>query len=49
LKILSDPTNDDYEHIRRWVGKDWHPDWFYKDLVKFDNPYKRWKGAFLEK
>lgn len=49
LRTLSDPTNEEYEHIRRWAGKDWHPDWFYKDLVKFENPYKRWRGAFLEK
>ena len=49
VKTLSDPTNDDYEEMKTWVGKDWNPDWFYKDLIHFDNPFKRWKIAFLEK
>ncbi len=49
LKTISDIGNDDYEDMKRWVGQDWKADWFYKDLVKFDDPYKRWKFAFLEK
>jgi hypothetical protein len=49
IDTISDPTNDDYEEMKRWIGKDWNPEWFYKDLVKFDNPYKRWKVAFLER
>ena len=49
LETLSDPTRDDYQDIKMWAGQDWNPEWFYKDLVKFDNPYKRWKSAFLEK
>jgi hypothetical protein len=49
IKTLSDTTNDDYEEMKEWVGNDWNPDLFYKDLVKFDDPYKRWKVAFLER
>lgn len=49
LTVLADPENEDYDSMRHWVGKDWNPDWFYKDLVEFDNPYKRWKVAFLER
>jgi hypothetical protein len=49
IKSLSDPENDDYEQMKTWVGKGWNPEWFYKDLVKFDNPYKRWKVAFLKR
>ena len=46
LKIISDPENDEYEDTKEWVGKEWHPDSFYKDLVIFDNPLKRFKEAF---
>jgi hypothetical protein len=35
--------------MKTWAGKDWNPELFYKDLVIFDNPYKRWRGAFPEK
>ena len=49
LKTLSDPENDDYEDMRTWVGEDWNPEKFGKNDVKFDNPYKRWNTAFLEK
>lgn len=49
VKTLSDPANEDFEDMKVWVGKDWNPDWFYKDLIRFDDPYKRWKKAFLEK
>ena len=49
LKTISDISDDDYEDMKIWTGQGWHPESFYKDLVKFDNPYKRWKYAFLEK
>lgn len=49
IETLSNPANDDYEEMKLWVGKDWNPELFYKALVIFDNPYKRWKTAFLEK
>lgn len=49
LKTLSNPEAEEYEEMRMWVGKDWDSEKFEKDAVKFDNPYKRWRGAFLEK
>lgn len=49
LKTISDIGNEDYEDMKIWIGQGWHPECFYKDLVKFDNPHKRWKVSFLEK
>jgi Plasmid pRiA4b ORF-3-like protein len=49
LKSISDIADEDYEDMKKWVGQGWHPECFYKDLVKFDNPYKRWRDSFLEK
>lgn len=49
LDTLSDPDHDDHEAMRTWVGEGWDPEKFNKDEVEFDNPYKRWKGAFLKK
>jgi hypothetical protein len=49
LKTISDIADEDYEDMKIWTGQGWHPECFYKDLVKFDNPYKRWRGSFLEK
>ena len=46
LKTISD---DDYEDMKIWTRQGCHPESFYKDFVKFDNPYKRWRGSFLEK
>lgn len=49
LETLSDSDHFDHEDMRTWVGKDWEPERFNRDGVNFDNPYKRWKYAFLEK
>ena len=49
LKTISDIANEDYEGMKVWAGQDWKPEWFYKDLVIFDDPYKRWRGSFLKK
>ena len=49
IETLSDPENDDHEKMKTWVGKGWNSEWFYKNLVKFDNPHKRWKAAFLKR
>ena len=48
LKTLSDPKHPDHEAMRTWAGENWDPEQFNKDEVKFDNPYKRWKIAFME-
>jgi hypothetical protein len=49
IKILSDPRHPDHKDMRRWAGKDWDPEKFDPGSIRFDNPYKRWKYAFLEK
>ncbi|MDH5399113.1 MAG: plasmid pRiA4b ORF-3 family protein [Cyclobacteriaceae bacterium] len=49
LKVLSDPKHADYHDTRTWVGEDYDPEYFDHEKVKFDDPYKRWTGAFLER
>jgi hypothetical protein len=49
IKTLSDLKNDDYKGMRIWAGRNWNAAKFDKNKVKFDDPYKRWKYAFLEK
>ncbi len=49
LNTLSNPESEDYQEMREWVGKNWHPENFDKSKIEFWNPYKRWKKAFLEK
>ena len=48
IETLSDPGHYDYEDMIKWAGKDWDPEKFSPSEVKFENPYKRWKYAFLE-
>jgi len=48
IDILADRDHEEHEEMRIWAGEDWHPDHFNPGEVKFDNPFKRWKGAFLE-
>jgi hypothetical protein len=47
--VLVDPKHEEHEETRVWVGEGWDPEKFNPDEVKFDNPYKRWVHAFLEK
>jgi hypothetical protein len=49
IKVLSNPKNPDYAEIKVWAGKKWNPEKFDKNDIKFEDPYKRWRGAFLEK
>jgi len=49
IDILSDPGHSDHEDMQTWAGKDWDPKYFDPDKVRFDNPYKRWQYAFLNK
>ena len=48
LKTISDPENEDYEDMKAWVGKDWNPEKFDKNSIKFYEPHKRWRTAFLK-
>jgi len=46
LNALSDPKHDDYSVMKRRVGRNWDPDKFDKNDIKFDDPNKRWRKAF---
>ena len=46
LEVLGDPRNEEYEDMTRWVGKQFDPEYFAPEKVKFDNPNKRWEHAF---
>ena len=46
LRIIADPTDEEYESTRRWVGRPYDPSAFDPKKVRFDNPQKRWDFAF---
>ena len=48
LETLANPKHPDHRDMRAWVGKDYDPERFNPDTVRFDDPYKRWKNAFLK-
>ncbi|HBB91360.1 MAG: hypothetical protein A2X22_09830 [Bacteroidetes bacterium GWF2_49_14] len=47
LRILADPADEEFDETLTWAGKNWDPEVFHPDQVRFDNPYKRWVYAFL--
>jgi hypothetical protein len=49
IDVLSNPENDDYESMKIWAGENWDADKFEANDVRFDDPYKRWRVAFLER
>ena len=48
LEALFDPSHPEHESPRRWIPRNWGPELFKPEKVRFDNPLKRWEGAFLE-
>jgi len=48
LEIFADSSNEEYEEMVSWLGKKYDADDFDAGKVKFENPKKRWKIAFLE-
>jgi len=48
LEIFKDSSNEEYEEMVSWLGKKYDADDFDAGKVKFENPKKRWKIAFLE-
>jgi len=48
LEVLSDPSDEEYDEMIEWLGKKYDPQEFEPEKVKFDNPKKRWEGAFSE-
>ena len=49
IEALSDPDHDDHKEILNWAGKDWDPRQFDTVNVRFDDPYKRWRNAFMDR
>jgi len=49
IETLSDTDHYDHKDMRMWVGEEWEPKRFDHRNVKFNNPYQRWKNAFLER
>ena len=43
VQALSDPKHSDHKNIRKWIGREWHPEAFNKNTVKFGNHCIRWK------
>ena len=48
IEVLSNITHSEYKELKTWAGKNWSPDYFNKDKIKFDNPFKRWETAFFK-
>lgn len=47
LDTLRNPDDPEREELKNWLG-DWNPDRFDKNKIEFYDPYKRWRGAFLD-
>jgi hypothetical protein len=48
IEVLSNPDDPEYEETKAWAGENWNPDYFNRAEITFDNPYRRWKNAFLK-
>ncbi len=48
LNIMANPRHPEYKEYRIWAGEKAETEKFNPESVRFTNPYKRWKGAFLE-
>jgi hypothetical protein len=48
LQILEDPDHDEYEGTIEWLGEDFDPDEFNAADIRFSDPEKRWRYAFLD-
>ncbi|MFV2058686.1 MAG: plasmid pRiA4b ORF-3 family protein [Thiohalomonadales bacterium] len=46
LEALADPDDEEHESMLEWLGGKYDPQEFVPGKVKFDNPTKRWRGAF---
>ena len=46
LKVLQDPSHQEYESMVQWVGCRYDPDLFDHKRVRFDSPRKRFRIAF---
>ena len=49
LAALKDRKHPEHKAMKRWVGKDFDPEWFPPGEVHFSNPQERWDKVFMEK
>lgn len=47
LRIVGDPLDEEHEEMLAWAGGPYDPERFDPAAVRFDDPYLRWRGAFL--
>jgi hypothetical protein len=48
LAALADPADEEHESYLTWVGGSYDPKDFDADSIRFDDPEKRWRIAFLD-
>ncbi len=48
LEALLDPKHPEHQTLSDWIPAGWGPEVFRPEDVRFDNPTRRWKRAFLE-
>jgi Plasmid pRiA4b ORF-3-like protein len=48
LKIIRDPSHEEYESTLEWAGEAFDPERFDPADVRFDDPQKRWTMAFRD-
>lgn len=48
LRVIADPSDEEYESMMEWLGREYDPEAFEPRQVRFDNPKKRWDIAFVE-
>jgi len=48
LEVIRDPSDEEYEDLRAWLGGNYDPGEFAMEKVKFHNPKIRWKQAFSD-
>jgi hypothetical protein len=48
LKIVRNPSHKEHKSMMEWLGKKYDPKAFDPKNVKFDNPKKRWRIAFMD-
>jgi len=46
IKIIRDPSHDEFERMKEWLGGGYDPEAFDPSSIRFDSPKKRWEIAF---
>ncbi len=48
LTAIADPSDPEHDSLLEWIGGSFDPEEFNPSKVRFDNPAKRWQGAFQD-